>query len=170
MGYKWQLIYRMGIAFFLAIFFNWFYVLFKPLTLYPSYWILNLFTDATLLSNGIVKDQYFLNFVDACIAASAYFLLALLILFTDGITLRNRIYMFLLCSFMILSFNIFRIEILFYILFNYGTNIFHSIHILFWKFLSTLYVFLTWIFLIKVFNVKAIPVYSDYKRILKMFR
>ena|SRR3989344_1876785 len=170
MDYKWQLSFRLGIAAFLAINFNGFYKILKPLTLYPSYYILNLFSEATLSVNGIIKDQYFLNFVDACIAGAAYFLLALLILFTDKIRLRDRLYMFLLGSLMLLVFNIFRIEVLFYILFNYGANIFHSVHLLFWKILSTLFVFLTWILLIDIFKIKSIPVYSDYKKILRMFR
>lgn len=169
MDYKWQLAFRIGIAALLAAAFDGFYTVFRPLTLYPSYWILSFFTDAKLAVTGIITNTYFLNFVDACVAAAAYFLLALLILFTDKIALRNRIYMFILGSFMILSFNILRIEILFYILFNLGSNIFESVHLLFWKFLSTIYVFLTWIFLIKLFKIKSIPVYSDYKRILRMF-
>lgn len=169
MDYKWQLAARMGIAIFLAAAFNWFYTVFSPLTLYPSYWLLSLWYDATLVGSRIITPDYFLNFVDACIAGSAYFLLALLILFTDKIRFRERLYMFLLGSLMILSFNVLRIEILFYILFNYGANIFQSIHLIFWKFLSTIFVFLTWIFLIKKFRVKAVPVFSDYKRILRYF-
>jgi|SRR3989338_5725587 len=169
MDYKWQLTLRMGIAIILAAAFDWFYVILSPLTLYPSYWILNLYTDATLIGSRIVTPDYFLNFVDACIAGAAYFLLALLILFTDKIRFRERVYMFLIGSLMILSFNIIRIEILFYVLLNYGANIFQSIHLIFWKFLSTIFVFLTWLFLINRFKVKAVPVYSDYKRILKYF-
>ena len=160
----------MGIAGILASFFELLYTIFRPLTLYPSYFILSLFYDATLVGNRIITNEYFLNFVDACIAGSAYLLLALLILLTDKITFRKRVYMFFLGSLMILSFNIFRIEVLFYILLNYSSNIFQSVHILFWKFLSTLYVFLTWLFLINIFQIKAIPAYSDYKRILRMSR
>lgn len=169
MEYKWQLTLRIGIAIILAAAFDWFYVVLSPLTLYPSYWILNLYSDATLTGSKIITSNYYLNFVDACIAAAAYFLLALLVLFTDKIRFRERVYMFLLGSLMILSFNIIRIEILFYVLLNYGSNIFQSIHLIFWKFLSTIFVFLTWIFLIKKFRVKAVPVLSDYKRILKYF-
>ena len=169
MDHKWQLAARMGIAIILAAAFDWFYVIFTPLTLYPSYWILGLYHDATLIGSRIITTEYFLNFVDACVAGAAYFLLVLLILFTDKIRFRERVYMFLIGSLMILSFNIIRIEILFYVLLNYGSNIFQSIHLIFWKFLSTIFVFLTWIFLIKKFRVKAVPVFSDYKRILKYF-
>ncbi len=166
--YEHQLIIRILIAILITIvFLKLFYRIFFPLTIYPVYYFLKLFFEGSLIGNIILINEYNLNFIEACVATMAYFLLAMLILFTKDINLKKRIYMFLVGSILILAFNIIRIIVLIIILLVYGANAFESVHLFIWGFVSTLYVFLVWIILIKMFKVKSIPIYSDLKELYK---
>ncbi|MCH8329604.1 MAG: pacearchaeosortase [Nanoarchaeota archaeon] len=56
-----------------------FYFIFAPLTIYPIYFILGLFFEVTLYQNIIlVSKQFSIEFIDACIAGTAYYLLFIL--------------------------------------------------------------------------------------------
>ena len=146
---------------------NIFYFLFSRITLwgslpflYLSGYSLNI-EGYTLFINGQNLD-----FVPACVATSAYYLLSLLVLLTPGIKLKNRFYLFLSGSFLIFLMNVIRIDILLYVLVEFGENWFDKIHIFFWHFVSSIYVAAVWIFLSYKFKIKSIPVYSDFKFLL----
>jgi exosortase/archaeosortase family protein len=159
---------RYTLALMLGLSLSAIYLLLKPATVWLSYHSLNLFvTDSFLSGNKIITPFATLNFIDACIAASAYLLLGILVLTTRGIRFRSRLSMFIIGSILILSFNIIRITVLAYILSSYGSNLFNSVHMVFWKVLSTLYVFFVWILLTYLFNVIHIPIVSDFKELKK---
>ena len=100
-----------------------------------------------------------------CNANYAYLLLALLVLLTN-IDFKKSIKLFLIGSLFILTANVLRLNILIYVLINYGITLFNTLHLFFWKVLSTIYVILVWIFLVYKFKIKEIPVYSY----LKLFK
>lgn len=167
MKYQYNLLIRLGLALLAGIFFNIFYVIFYPVTFNLTIHSLKYFYTLAVTDNTIVIGSHILKFIPACTAASAYFLLLLLILLTKDIPLKKSIYMFLLGSLLILAANIIRIDILIYILIKYGSNLFNTLHLFIWKILSSLFVVLIWILLTKKFKIKTIPIYSDYKFLIK---
>ena len=70
----------------------------------------------------------------------------------------------------ILALNIARILILMLIYNNFGEAAFNTVHLLFWHILSTLFVILIWLALIKIYKIKAIPIYSDLKYLIKKLK
>ena len=84
------------------------------------------------------------------------------------IKLKTSLKMFFLGSFIILLANIIRIESLIIVLINGGKNYFETLHLLIWKVLSSIFVALVWIFLIKIYKIKSIPLISDFKQIRKL--
>ncbi|MEJ2267924.1 MAG: pacearchaeosortase, partial [Nanoarchaeota archaeon] len=53
-----------------------FYFIFKPLTIYPLYFLLSLFFDVSLINNVLlISNQFPIEIIGACVAGSAYFLL-----------------------------------------------------------------------------------------------
>lgn len=150
----------------IAGFSSFFYPLLAPLTLRTSYGILQFFTAATLEGTTIVVGQTTLEFIPACAALSAYILLAVLILLTEGISFRKGVFLFLYGGFLIFAANILRIEFLIYLLLSYGKNYFATLHLFLWKVVSSIYVALVWVFLTWRFQVKTIPVCSDITKAL----
>ncbi len=143
--------------------FNVFYIVFSWWTIKLSYLLMNLFHGAIYAGgNIIVVGKNVIELIPACVAASAYLLLALLILFTRGISLKKGLMLFLIGSVLILVANVIRIEILTALLLNNGVNYFEALHLFFWKILSSVYVAAVWIFLCWWFQIKEIPVYSDF--------
>ncbi len=122
---------------------------------------------ADLNGNVISIGTKAINYVEACAAVGAYVFLALLILLTKGIDLKKGVKMFLLGALLILVANIIRIDVLAYLLVQNNVNLFLTLHMVTWKLLSGLYVALVWIFLVKRFNVKEIPIVSDFKHLRK---
>ena len=164
----WVLGIRWISALLLAVFYPLFYVVFSPPTLWVSYGILQFFLEATLTGTTILAGGKTLLFVPACTAASAYLLLALLILLTRGISFKTGVKLFLLGSLLIFAANIVRIQFLFYLLFTVGKNYFETLHLLIWKVLSSAYVAVVWIFLTWKFKLKETPLVSDFQYILKI--
>lgn len=167
--YIFALLLRLAFSFSLAIFPGIFYAVFKPLTLGWSYFFFSMFVPSALIGSRIATQLDTFSFVPACTAASAYLLLALLILLTKDIDWKKRIYMFLLGSTAIFGFNLLRIELLLFLFMKYNSS-FPLVHMLFWKFISTVFVFALWLILIRHFSVKSIPAYSDLAYIWKRIR
>ncbi|MDP4012516.1 MAG: pacearchaeosortase [Candidatus Nanoarchaeia archaeon] len=166
MRYLKGLVMRLILALLLVNSYSLLYKLLIPLTLYPSFYILKLFGyQATLAGTTILTNSHSLNFIPACAAASAYILLGILILLTKDIKTKTRIKMFLLGSLIILIANIIRIDSLIILLLNGGQNYFETLHLFIWKILSSIFVAGVWIFLIKKFKIKSIPLISDLKAI-----
>ena len=145
-----------------------FYFIFTPLTVYPMYFILNLFYDVSIMAGNIllINREIPIEFIKACIAGSAYYLLLILNLATPKIKLRKRINMLLFAFGIFLFFNILRIFILAFLAIS-GSSFFDVTHKLFWYSLSTIFVVAIWFAEVKLFKIKAIPFYSDLRFLYK---
>lgn len=143
-----------------------FYFIFSSLTIYPVYFLLNLFFDASLKYNVILINYSPIEIIGPCIAGSAYYLLLILNLSTKGIELKKRAWLFILTSLSFLMVNILRIFVL-SILFINGFSLFDMAHKLFWYLGSIIFVVGIWFFWVKVLKIKEVPFYSDIKFLSK---
>ena len=137
-----------------------FYFFFTYLTVYPTYFLLNLFFNASLAYNTILLSGFPIEIIGACVAGSAYYLLLILNLSIREITIKKRIEMLLFSFASFLIINILRIFFL-SILYVNGTSFFDIAHKLFWYLGSTVFVVGIWFLSVKIFKVKEIPLYSD---------
>ena len=144
-----------------------FYFIFTPLTIYPIYFLFNLFFNVSLLGKIIIiNNEIPVEFIKACIAGSAYYLLLILNLSTPKIDLKKRIKMIVLSFASLLALNLLRIIILIFI-YMYGFSFFDITHELFWYFMSVIFVIGIWFAEVKIFKIKEIPFYSDLKFLYK---
>ncbi len=140
------------------------YLIATPLTIYSSYFLFNLFGfSPTLEGSNILVYGAYIELVSACIAGAAYFLLIALNLSTPmRKETRIKSLLFLILSFFIL--NLLRI-FLFGTLFIKGFSYFDLAHEATWYFGSTILLLLIWFANVKIFRIKGIPIYSDFKLI-----
>lgn len=145
-----------------------FYFIFTPLTVYPMYFLLNLFYDVSLMAGNIllINKEIPIEFIKACIAGSAYYLLLILNLATPEIKLKKRINMLLFAFGIFLFFNLLRIFILAFLAIS-GSSFFDVTHKIFWYSLSTIFVVAIWFAEVKLFKIKKIPFYSDLRFLYK---
>ena len=162
-----DLFWRYGLAVVLGVFYQVFYWIFSPWTSYLVYWGLNLFYEITMNGNTFVINSSSFSLIPACTAATAYLLLAVLVLVTRGIKVMKRIKMFVYGSLIIFSFNLLRIYLLVWIYLRFGENYFEALHWVFWHFVSIIVVVLVWILMTKLYKVKWIPFYSDLRYLIK---
>ena len=147
-----------------------FYLIFTPLTIYSSYFLLDLFFDANLFGNVIsISGCFPIEIVEACVAGSAYYLLFFLNLSTPKIKIKKRIQMLSFAFSVLFLVNILRIFFL-SILFIYQSKYFDITHNIFWYFVSIILVIGIWFWEIKIFKIKEIPVYSDLKFLKKQIK
>ena len=140
---------------------SFFYLIFTPLTLYPSYFLFDLVYGAVLQGTDIIVTGFYtLEIVDACVAGSAYFLLLILNLSVPISSIIKRIKMIVLSFLILLFLNIMRIFIL-GILFINNSPYFDASHEFFWYFLSTGFVVGIWFFEVKIFKIEKIPFLTD---------
>jgi len=140
------------------------YKIFTPLTIYPTTALLDIFYNAEVYKSMIILDyDTYINLIPACIAGSAYLLLLILNL-TVPMNLKKRIQSILLSFLILLVLNILRIFIL-SVLYHNSAPFFDFTHALFWYLLSTLFVIGIWFYIVKIFSIKEIPIYSDIKTI-----
>ncbi|GBE19986.1 hypothetical protein BMS3Abin17_00717 [archaeon BMS3Abin17] len=144
-----------------------FYFVFAPLTIYPTYFLFDIFFDISLSGHIISVSECFpLEIVGACIAGAAYYLLLILNLSIPNIKLGKRLKMILFAFSILLIANILRIFIL-GLIFVGGFSWFDITHKIFWYFLSTIFVVVIWFTEVKLFKIKDIPVYSDIRYLYK---
>jgi hypothetical protein len=142
-----------------------FYTLFSFLTIpFVSFLIGLIEGGVGLIGHNILVSGAKIELVGACVAGSAYYLLFILNLSTPKIGIRKRVYSLFFCFGLFYIVNVLRI-LLFYSLIK--TSYFEMLHMTTWYFLSGVFVFLIWFWNIKIFNIKKIPVYSDFKELLK---
>ena len=137
-----------------------FYFVLGPLTIYVTYLVLNIFVDPTLYGNLIFVGRLRIEIIDACVAGSAYYLLFFLAMSIPNVKPKLR---FKLITYSFITFfvaNIIRIIILYSL---ESTPVFVFAHMFFWYFISTILVVVIWIYLIRKYRIKEIPVYSDFK-------
>ena len=152
----------------LVLLYNQIYFILLPLTFYFSYFLAKFFIPIMIVDYSFIFDSVKLNFVDACVATSAYLLLIILVFTTFGLKWKKRIKITFFGLVIIYLVNILRIEFLLFILYNYGYNAFERIHLIIWEFVSSMFVVVLWIFLVKKYSIKYIPVISDLKKIYKI--
>jgi len=168
--YTIELIIRILILIAVCILFPYWKKVVSEITFYLSNVMLQPFYPSAHIGHTLFLENYSLVFIDACSASSAYLLLFILIFATKGIILKERLSMLLNGITLILGMNLARVFILITVLVNAGANYFESLHILFWKIVSTVFVFLTWVYLTKKYKIKSIPIYSDYKQLVTMLK
>jgi exosortase/archaeosortase family protein len=153
-----------------------FYFIFTPLTVYPVYFLLNLFFDAVLSGNvlfisipGSLLPASPIEIIGACVAGSAYYLLLIFNLSIPKIDFVKRMKMIGFAFISFLFVNVLRIVILSAI-FILKPEIFDISHKLSWYLGSIILVVGIWFIEVKKFNIKEIPFYSDVKSILKYIK
>ena len=150
-----------------------FYFIFTPLTIYSSYFLLNLSFEVSLSGTIITifsEGKIFpIEIIGACVAGSAYSLLAILNFSTPEIRLKQRISMLLIAFISFFIINILRIFLL-SLMFVSESAFFDVTHKLFWYAGSTLIVIGIWFTEVKLFKIRKIPFYSDIKYIYKKSR
>ncbi len=167
MRYTYKLVIRLILMLIVAFLFPYVYIILNPLTLNISYYLLQLFVNASLINSSIMVNNITLNFINACSAGAAYLLLIFLILSTKALSFKKMLLMFLIGASLIFIMNIVRIEILIWVLLDYGLNMFDNLHLFFWRGVSTIFVALIWFFLDIIFKLKTIPIISDVKYLVK---
>jgi len=159
---EYSLIARIAIAFLIP--YSLIKLIIFPITIYLSYFLLSIIQQNVILNSPyIIINGVTTKFVTACAAVSAYYLLMLLVLLTKDIRPLTRLKMFFLGSLIILIVNTIRVVILLLILSYRNQNLFETVHIAFWMLIGSIIVALTWIYLVKRYKVRSIPVYSDLK-------
>ena len=147
-----------------------FYFLFSSLTIYPVFFLLNLFYDVSLSGNVIhVLDRYFIEIIAACVAGSAYYLLFILSMSLRKIKLRRRLNLIFLSFLLFLIANILRVFIL-SVLYVSNFSFFDIAHKVFWYVGSIILVIFIWFVLIKIFKIKEIPFIEDIKFLSRLKR
>ena len=152
---------RYAIMLIIGYFIGIFYTVFKPLTIYPVYFLLDIIYNISLSGSIISIGTLEIEMINACIAGSAYFLLLALNFSIPNTKPKKRIYALLLGFSMLLAFNILRVFILSILLIN-DFVYFEAIHMIFWYAFSIAAVVLIWILTAKIFRIKGIPFISDF--------
>ena len=170
-----------------------FYLIFTPLTIYSVFGLISRFYDVVILignptqacdiainflpflksiacmNTTIFFKGYFASIIPACIAGSAYYLLLILNLSTPmSKKQRLKSIFFIMSSFLFL--NILRIFGFALLYANKGFELFNIAHVAFWYFGSTILVIIIWFANVFLFNIKSIPIYSDFKFIINQIR
>jgi len=145
-----------------------FYAIFTPLTIYPIYFLLNLFFNASLSGNIITVYNCFpIEIIEACVAGSAYYLLFVLNLSTPNILLKKRLRIILESFLALLIINILRILFL-SVMYISGSGLFDVTHKIFWYLANMIFIVGIWFFMVKSFKLKEIPFYSDIKFFIEL--
>ncbi|HIH15004.1 MAG: hypothetical protein QT08_C0003G0011 [archaeon GW2011_AR17] len=162
-----SLFFRYSFALLVAFSSSLFSFFLLPLTFFSSSFLLALFYDVQRDGLQLLFSGITFSFIPACAATLAYVLLLEFILLTRGISFFTGMKMFFLGSAFIFSLNILRIFFLVFIYLKYGENYFDAVHILFWHLISSIFVAFVWIFLVELYTIKSIPLWSDIQEIVK---
>lgn len=145
------------------------YYIFTPLTVHISFFFLEKFYDAVLISSNVIFVKgYYATIIPACVAGAAYYFLIILNL-TTPMPLKKRVasLFFLIMTFLIL--NTIRIVVFAYLIFQ-GYEDFDFAHRASWYFGSTVLVVLIWFANVTIFRIKSIPIYTDVRQIIEDIR
>jgi len=142
-----------------------FYYILTPLTIHASAFLFKFLFYTTISGNDIILNSIGININNACVAGAAFYLLFMLI-FSISLQNKKRINVLLFSFLSLFVLNVLRI-FLFGILYVKKFSLFDITHKFFWYFLSSLFVLLIWILTIKLFDIKEIPIYSDFKFLMK---
>jgi exosortase/archaeosortase family protein len=147
-----------------------FYLIFTPLTTNLTYIILNIFSDVNIYNSFIeIDNSIFIQIIDACVAGSAYYLLLILNLSTPNIHIKKRLLMILSSFSLFLLLNLSRIILSVSTLMNFPSY-FNFVHYSFWYISSIFFVIGIWFLNVKLYKIKEIPIYSDFKFLVGQFK
>ncbi|MEM1535364.1 MAG: pacearchaeosortase [Candidatus Pacearchaeota archaeon] len=149
-------------------FFIWvFYSIFTPPTLFLLEKFLKIFFDFVMVYKEIIiYKETAIAIIPACIGGSAYYLLFLLNLLTPRLEIKKRLLILIFTFSAFFTFNFLRLALLIGLKFaGYNIELYHRI---FWYVGSTVFVFLIWLFSIKIFKISEIPVVADFLWLLKL--
>ncbi len=158
-----DLIIRVLALIFVSLNFGVFYFVFSPITVYLSYFLTKIFYDSVLIGNTIGIGTVGFNFIEACVAGAAYYLLFILVMGIKDIKWLDRLKVFVVGVLLILTMNLIRVLVLIILNVELGENYFDAVHLVFWNFLSGIFIALVWIFLVKKYKLGEIPYYADIK-------
>ncbi|NPE27053.1 pacearchaeosortase [Methanococcoides sp. SA1] len=137
-----------------------------PLTIHTVYQILSIFTNTTLIVDTIQTSSYTIQIAPPCIATSAFYLLFFLIMSTPNMKIKTRSKAILTALGALFVLNVARILLLVPLI---NTTYFEAIHWIFWHLVSIVFVLAIWFTITKVYKIKSIPTYSDFKYLKKLF-
>jgi exosortase/archaeosortase family protein len=141
-----------------------FYKVLTPLTIHVFYFIVSMFSEASLNGNLVSFGETVIEIVPACVAGAAYYLLFILVMLTAmDVKTRIKAVGASLLAFFIL--NMFRLLVLSSLI---GFPNFELIHLVFWHLVSTLFVVGIWFGTVRYFKIKAIPLYTDFLYLKKL--
>jgi exosortase/archaeosortase family protein len=144
------------------------YNIFISFTIYPVNFILSLFYNSAVSESMIFIENNTIEIIPACVGVSAYLLLLILNL-TIRMPLKRRLYSLVFSVFSLLILNILRISLLSSLLIG-DFAYFNELHKFLWYFMSIVLVITVWFATAYIFKIKEIPVYSDFKQIIKQIR
>jgi len=144
------------------------YLLATPLTIYFSLFVLKLLLGSQVYLYGtsrIVLDGGFIDIIPACVAGAAYYFLLILNLSTPmKAKTRIKSLIFIIGLFYVL--NVIRITLFSTLAFSGLSESFFDIaHKATWYFGSTFLVVLIWFANVRLFGIKNVPIYTDFKNI-----
>lgn len=145
---------------------GWIYALFS----YPTIYLVSLFFNSVIQENVLVIGSYSFTFIEACIAPYAYYFILLLVLFCKDLTLILRLKLIAIGWLLIFWMNVFRIVVIIFLTLQYGMDMFNIVHMIWWQFLSGIYIALVWIFLVWKYKIRETPIYDDVKYLMKIIR
>jgi len=149
-----------------------FYLVLLKLTIYPTSFLINLFTglNSRIAGDSIIADSTtIIQLIPACVAVSAYFLLLILNLATSINSAKKRIYSIVFSFALFSVLNILRIFALSLLLIS-DFIYFDLVHKITWYSLSIIIVAGVWFLTVYVFGIKNIPIYSDFKYLTGLIR
>ncbi len=159
---------RYFLAAVLGFFFFFFSFIFFHLTIYPVYFLLSILYPVSVIDANLIISSKTIELIPACIAGSAHYLLTALNL-TTPMKLKKR---FPVLFFSLILFLIINISRIFFIslLFIESNSLFDFTHKFSWYFLSTVFIIGIWFFSVYLLKIKSIPVYSDFKYLLRKIK
>lgn len=147
-----------------------FSIVFTPLTLYPSYFLLDLFFNTSLSGIVILINGIFpIEIIESCVASSAYYLLFILNLSIPNIKIKKRLTILGESFLILLIVNLLRIFFL-SLLYISGSNLFDFSHRVFWYLSNIIFIAGIWFIMVKHYKLKKIPFYTDVKFLFNLLK
>ena len=142
-----------------------FYKILTPITVQSAGTILSLFTRTIMVDNLILTKGVIIEIVPACVAGAAFYLLFLLIFSTAEVKPKKRVLALVTAMVILFFLNILRITFLTLIV---NKVYFSATHWMLWHLASTIFVVAIWFFIVKIYKISSIPIYSDIKYLVSL--
>ena len=137
-----------------------FYKILIPLTTQTTNIFLVIFTKTYLIGNIIYLPHTVIEIAPSCVAASAFYLLTILIFSTANIKPEKRLAAISTAFSILFALNIARILVLIPFI---NQSYFETLHWIFWHLISIVFVLITYFATTKIHKIKSAPIYTDFK-------